>query len=614
MGDILLACTGTPRTSVVANFNVFLSVPVTNRIGANGRADAALTPDTGGGAVSGVVSGPNRLLFPGVAVTLPDSGQVQLRITNVRGAPGAQGVDNATPILAALGSDGPDQVVFSAANVAVGVPQRGLLAGSSATTVNCYGSPLPAQISIPGLIAAGTRSFSTRVTEGFVSAFDAGLRIVVTYTGFPAGARLFVPDAVAGSGGGSLLLVRIAGAGADGSGGTRVFAPGPGVNAADGAGEVPLTGGSGMAVYEVADSNPSVRESAQIPTFLGLAPTGGGFIPGAGLETVTLGPVSTVAQATMSDPVPRFLAVAPPPDCSVLGDCASFPQLVVIAATLDFASETDGHIRGDYVWLKNSGGGTLAWNYALSYQDGAGWVRLTFIPPYGASAGAIEVVVSPKGLAPGVYRATLSIDAGAAGRREIPITFTVTGPVPTVMSVLNSASLAPGPVAPGSLATLRGVRLAGRTVGVTLDGIAARLLYADETQINLEIPEELGTKTTAQLVVTADGVSGSPFAVALAPVAPAVFPNGVVTLGRYLVIYATGLPSAQLGAISTNLAGRDIESLAYAGPAPTLPGIEQINLPVPPDLSGQTAELEVCGTRADTGQRTCSPAVQVRLP
>ena len=46
---------------------------------------------------------------------------------------------------------------------------------------------------------------------------------------------------------------------------------------------------------------------------------------------LTFAPLSTVGTATMTDPVPRFAAVAPPVDCKVLGDCNAnyYPRLKI---------------------------------------------------------------------------------------------------------------------------------------------------------------------------------------------------------------------------------------------------------------------------------------------
>src|SRR5258708_10340856 len=136
---------------------------------------------------------------------------------------------------------------FSSVQFTVAFTAPGLLTQSSSSQVRCKGSSLPSTITLANLLARGTSFFSTRLTEGFASSFqpkdplsDTGTRIMVRYSGFPAGARIFVPDYLAGSsavqqtaggdlgvaasGGqyapsaaGSLLLVRVTGADAAGS-------------------------------------------------------------------------------------------------------------------------------------------------------------------------------------------------------------------------------------------------------------------------------------------------------------------------------------------------------------------------------------------------------------
>jgi hypothetical protein len=84
--------------------------------------------------------------------------------------------------------------------------QAGMFASMSEAGISCYGSPSPDTFDLPSLFAAGTAFSSTRVTEGFASAFEAkaagsdtGTRFLVKYSGFPSTTRLYVPDAVAGS-------------------------------------------------------------------------------------------------------------------------------------------------------------------------------------------------------------------------------------------------------------------------------------------------------------------------------------------------------------------------------------------------------------------------------
>src|SRR5215212_190713 len=90
LGDILLTCTDGPAGPLGFNLNVTLNVNVTNKLTAAGNADAVLTVDTGAGPVaaglSPVVSAANQLSFNGVNITVPASGKVNFRITNVRGA------------------------------------------------------------------------------------------------------------------------------------------------------------------------------------------------------------------------------------------------------------------------------------------------------------------------------------------------------------------------------------------------------------------------------------------------------------------------------------------------------------------------------------------------
>jgi hypothetical protein len=78
---------------------------------------------------------------------------------------------------------------------------------------------------------------------------------------------------------GQLVLVRVRGHDANGSGGALVWAPpfgAMGPITLDAASEIVLNQGAGIAVYEVFDSAPSILESAQISTFLALPRPSGG--------------------------------------------------------------------------------------------------------------------------------------------------------------------------------------------------------------------------------------------------------------------------------------------------------------------------------------------------
>jgi uncharacterized protein (TIGR03437 family) len=547
----------------------------------------------------------------------------------------------------------------------VGTPLRGLYAGFSSSIVCAqHGSPLPVNLaSVASFLASDAAFASTRLTEGFADAFDqrsaweslnadSGTRFLVTYSGFPAGARLFVPDVVAGSdavtptgagdfgvpasggkyapgGAGSLLLARVQGTDGNGAGGAPVFtpaAPGSGTVTLDSMNEVILTNGTGIVVYEVMDANPTVQETAQFPTFLGLTPFSGTAVVTS--ESVSLAPVSTVMQATAHDPIPRFVALTPPNDCSIIGDCGANynPKLFVNTLPINFTAASGGNAQSGFTQVNNRGGGHLFWTATISYTNGSGW--LTLYPDNGVDNGTIRVDASPANLAPGTYQAVLTVNADPqSSSATIPITFVVTAPVPvlpTVTSIVNGATFAAGPAVPGSIFTLMGTTLSGKNVAVTFDGLPAKILFDNDTQINVVVPSGLEGKSSAQLVVVVDGASSVTQPVVLAGFSPGIFASGILNQDgqvnstshsaqatSILQIYATGLSGS--GVITARVNGKVVDPI-YGGVAPGIQGVQQVNVQLPDGLTGPTAQVSVCGGVAGmASQAICSPAVQVAI-
>ena len=98
LGDIVLQCSGSnPGTVFSGNFTLFLPVSVTNRVDTNNLTrDAVLSVDLGSGfvptAIAGQVSS-NSIRFNGISYTTPASGNVSLKISNVRAAMNQLGSD-----------------------------------------------------------------------------------------------------------------------------------------------------------------------------------------------------------------------------------------------------------------------------------------------------------------------------------------------------------------------------------------------------------------------------------------------------------------------------------------------------------------------------------------
>jgi uncharacterized protein (TIGR03437 family) len=140
------------------------------------------------------------------------------------------------------------------------------------------------------------------------------------------------------------------------------------------------------------------------------------------------------------------------------------------------------------------------------------------------------------------------------------------------------------------------------------------LLYTGSNQINLQVPKGLGAKTSAQLVVSVDGIRSAPFTVALAPAWPSVFSGGVLNqdnsvngadhaakAGDILQIFTTGIPEG--ATVSAAIADRNNLVPLYAGAAPTVSGVQQVNVAIPGDVSGN-ARLVICAVTAT--QQYCS--------
>jgi uncharacterized protein (TIGR03437 family) len=457
----------------------------------------------------------------------------------------------------------------------------------------------------------------------------AGSSALVPTAGGDLGVSQAVGQYVPGSG--SLLLVRVQGADATGAGGIPLSAPlGFGPVLLDSVNEVPLTNGSGYAVYEVADTNPVVLESAQFPTFVSVPNATAAAVA---QEKISYAPVSAVMSASMTAPVPRFTAPPPPSDCTVLNDCQAsyFPKLSIDPTSIQLAAIAGGAMTNGpgYIPIQNSGGGIMNWTALVSYATGSGWLTLDYTS--GENNGSVRVwPVVPVSLAAGTYQAKIVIDAGPlAGNVTIPVTLTVqaaavlpppTPPVVTVTAVVNAANFAVTPLVPGSLGTLFGANLSGKSVSVTFDSNAATLLYAGASQINFQVPVSLGSKTSATLVVTVDGSSSAPLTVALAPVWPAIFADGILNqnntenkagsaanAGSVLQIFATGIPAS--ATVSVQIADRKNLIPLYAGVAPGLTGVQQVNVAVPADLAPAATQLIVCATAGS--QQACSAAYPV---
>ncbi len=670
-GDLAFTCSGgAPGATVSAvDLSIFLNVNITNRLASassNVLLGITLTADNGTGpqtvSAQPTLAGQSNLTFNNLTFTLSPTGSVTLRLAGLRGAANELNFAPSSAMQVLIGSSANASLALTTSQLTVGIPEHGLYDAFSGKIIcSQQGSPLPANpASFASFLAKRTAFTSTRVTEGFADSFaplgdvsnlnaDTGTRIIVQYSGFPPGAQLFVPSVVAGSdatqptaggdlgmtasggkytpGNSSLLLSLVANANSNGAGGYPLYTPGAhgsGTVSLDSMTAVTLTNGAGIAVYQVMDANPSIQESAQFPTFLTLAPFSGVDVQTS--ENVSLAPISTVYLATATDPIPRFQQVPIPDDCSIVGDCNAtyFPRLSVSQSSMSFSAAD----LTQQLTVENLSGGVMPWTASVSYTSGSGWLELS--PAQADNSQNIRIEAVPGTLAPGTYNATLTINAGpTVGTSNVAIAFAVGAPSapavqpPSVQTLVNGATFAQGPVAPGSMATIGGTQLAGKIVTVAFDGLDAPVLFANDTQINLIVPDGLGSKTSAQVIATVDGTASAPLTATLAPFAPGIFSNGVLNQdnslnsskkpaapGSIIQVYATGLSGT--GVITAKIGTQVVAKPYYAGPAPGIPGMQQIDLILPTELAGSSVNVSVCGGPS-AAKAVCSPPVSVAL-
>ena len=116
------------------------------------------------------------------------------------------------------------------------------------------------------------------------------------------------------------------------------------------------------------------------------------------------------------------------------------------------------------------------------------------------------------------------------------------GPRFTSESVVNAASFASGPIAPGEIISIFGAGLGPETpalgvvdsetgrlptalegVSVLLDGEPSPLLYVRETQINAQVPYEIAGRSSVQLAVSYGSIDSPRATLAVSPARPALF-------------------------------------------------------------------------------------------
>ena len=190
---------------------------------------------------------------------------------------------------------------------------------------------------------------------------------------------------------------------------------------------------------------------------------------------------------------------------------------------------------------------------------------------------------------------------------------------PEINSIAHGATFERVPLAPGTIATAFGNRLAGERVQLFVAGVSARIFFANETQINFEVPSTLPSMNgTVSAFVTVDTRNSPARGLTLTTASPGIFFNAILNednsvnaaanpafSGSIVQVFLTGLPAS--GApVTVKIHDYTVTPL-YSGAAPGFIGLQQVNAEVPSPLQSITSGIAVCwGT-------VCSPSRPITI-
>jgi len=307
------------------------------------------------------------------------------------------------------------------------------------------------------------------------------------------------------------------------------------------------------------------------------------------------------------------------------GGPAPTPQTVNIFSNADALGFTVG---SDSAWLSAAAQGVL-------------------------TPAGLTIQADPTGLAPGSYTGSITAtSADGSTIASINCRLEVSGPVLPIMTanVLSAATFLPAAPAPGGLFTMMATDLGGSIntavtpnlptlldgVSVTINGIPAPLSYVSPTQINAQVPFEVGSGP-AKLELIKNGVPGQPVLISIADTAPQIFlttgthaaalnqdysvnaPGNPATTGSVISVYwtgqgvvnnpvSTGAPATALFpntavASTTATIGGQPAAVLYSGLAPGYVGLAQANLQIPDLPSGDYPVVLTAGSGTSNSAR-----------
>jgi len=230
---------------------------------------------------------------------------------------------------------------------------------------------------------------------------------------------------------------------------------------------------------------------------------------------------------------------------------------------------------------------------------------------------------APAGIGIGANGVFWIADSGNNRIRSLtPVVTSQTAPSAT-LSVVNAASLAAGPIAPGEIVTVFGSGFSVTGSQLLFGSTAATLFYTSATQINALAPSSLPANASSMVSVVVSGTAVAASSTPVVSAAPGIFTtdsgigeaaainqDGTLNTaanpaprGTIVSFYATGQGSGS-SAVTLTVGGYQAQ-LEYAGQAPGFPGLMQINAQIPTGIFLQSGPepvvLSVDGAASQAG-------------
>lgn len=230
----------------------------------------------------------------------------------------------------------------------------------------------------------------------------------------------------------------------------------------------------------------------------------------------------------------------PPQTIAVTMNVTALPTLTISNSNLTFAVQKGASLNPQILNVASSGDSIPYTATATS-----SWLSINnFQTVPGRTPATLSVAVNPAGLAPGTYTAAITIVRTDATALPVTIGVTLTIPaaaLPTLAAVVNAASFARGPVAPGQIVTVFGTNFgppipAGLRLNISgvvdtllsdtrifFDGVPAPMLYSSSGQLSAVVPYSVRNKNSTSVQIEYQGALSTPLSIPVSTAAPGIF-------------------------------------------------------------------------------------------